>query len=295
MAALEITVGVVAAGAVVTLIHRLAKRSHATSSGGGGRVKAQARPGWLVTFVNNTGVTPTSRPDLKGATAEWSGRAVGGLGRRGRKRGRRIWSAISKAAARSYVKREARWAASGGPQTLLRRVPRPKRSSAGPAPAASDEPAAAASASSQPPPAPVRHLTVVPDPPSGAPVSTTEAPTVLASPEIPADWALVAERVRSFVPEDDAALIAFMHGEAAAVLAYADGLEQARENAINDVGLDPQAVAGFVTYSEHASELAERMTEAYKTFVAVYGEVQQLAANGVIMPHNGRWFTGNTA
>jgi hypothetical protein len=125
--------------------------------------------------------------------------------------------------------------------------------------------------------------------------ATTDTPATAAAPEAPPDWTLMIDRVTSFVPEDDAALIAFMQGEAAAVVRYAEALEQARENCTNDVGLDPAAVEGFVTYSEHMSEASERMAEAYQTFVAIYGEVQALADSGVVLPHNGRWFTGNTA
>jgi hypothetical protein len=110
----------------------------------------------------------------------------------------------------------------------------------------------------------------------------------------PLDWNVMISRVASFQPEDDAALIAFMAGEAAAVIAYAAALEQARENCVNDIGLDPSAVSGITTYSEYMSEAAERLAEAHKQFMTVYGEVLALAANGITMPHNGRWFTGAT-
>lgn len=122
--------------------------------------------------------------------------------------------------------------------------------------------------------------------------ATDTMPTTQAAPQLPPDWALMVDRIRNLHPEDDTALLAFMRGEALAVVAYAEALEQARDNCVNDIGLDPSAVAGFTTYSEHVSEAAQRMSEAYQTFVAVYGEVQQLAANGITMPHNGRWFTG---
>ncbi|WP_068925067.1 hypothetical protein [Planobispora rosea] len=126
--------------------------------------------------------------------------------------------------------------------------------------------------------------------------ATTEAPAddaAVAPP--PPDWGVMIDRVANFAPEDDAALVAFLAGEGAAVLAYAAALEQARENCVNDIGLDPSAVAGITTYSEHMSEAAERLAAAHQQFMTVYGEVLALAANGVVMPHNGRWFTGASA
>ena len=121
------------------------------------------------------------------------------------------------------------------------------------------------------------------------------APTTVSPEQIPPDWGLLADRVANFAPEDDAALLAFMRGEVAGVVGYASAMEETRDNCVNDVGLDPSAVAGFTTYSEHMSDASARMAEAYKEFVAIYGEVMQLAANGITMPHRGRFFTGNTA
>ena len=127
--------------------------------------------------------------------------------------------------------------------------------------------------------------------------TTDNAPpqSTLAAPEIPLDWALLVDRVRSFAPEDDSALIEFIRGEAAGFVAYAEAVEQARDNCVNDVGLDPTAVAGFTAVSEHVSEGSERLTEELAVFFAAYGEVLRMAADGVVLPYKGRWFTGNTA
>ncbi|MET9339304.1 hypothetical protein [Nonomuraea sp. NPDC003804] len=119
-----------------------------------------------------------------------------------------------------------------------------------------------------------------------------QAASGVAAPE---DWRVLADRVANFAPEDDTALITFMQGETAGVLAYADALEQARENCVNDVGLDPAAVQGLTTSSEHVSEVSERLAEALKEFLTVYSEVLELRANGVTLPFDGRWFTGETA
>lgn len=120
---------------------------------------------------------------------------------------------------------------------------------------------------------------------------TELAPAADVSP--PSDWAVMIDRVSNFQPEGDIALVEFMRGEAAAVIAYAEGLVQTRENCTNDVGLDPSAVAGFTIYSEHMSEASDRMAEALQQFMTVYGEILELTANGVQMPFNGRWFGGD--
>lgn len=291
-----IIVGAAAAGAATLAIVGVAKRqSKRTRSGTTKRLKPTEggpKRAWLVTFVNSAGVT-TNNADLSGVTAELAGRATGWAGRRSKAKWTRRWTTVHTAAQRSRAAREKRWQDAGRPPLLVQR--KPKQAAAAAAKPASP-PAATAPPAPGPEP-PKRHLKPVPDlpNPSGAAVTATQdqpAPSTKADPEAPPDWTLMADRVRNFAPEDDTALIAFMRGESIGVLAYAAALEQARENCVNDVGLDPNAVAGFTTYSEHVSEAAERMSEAYQTFVAVYGEVQQLAASGVVMPYKGRFFTG---
>lgn len=124
------------------------------------------------------------------------------------------------------------------------------------------------------------------------PTSPAEAGAAPAAVAAPTDWAALIARVSDFTPENDVDLIEWMKGEAAGVVAYAEGLESARENCVTAVGLDPSAVAGITTYSEHMSDASARMTEALATFLVVYGEVLKLAGDGVVLPFNGRWITG---
>ncbi len=134
--------------------------------------------------------------------------------------------------------------------------------------------------------------------PAGGPEMTT--PTVpdmapdATRPAAPPDWAALIDRVREFQPDNDVELIEWMKAEASGVVAYAEALEGARENCVSDVGLDPSSVAGITTYSEHMSDASDRMSEALTTFLTVYREVLNLAAEGVVLPHNGRWMTGGT-
>ncbi|MFI6595029.1 hypothetical protein ACIBHX_02205 [Nonomuraea sp. NPDC050536] len=290
-------IGAAVTGIAVAVTYKLARR-HSSPA------KSKPRPAkkaWLVHFVGSAGV-PTESTDLKSATAEWSGRAAGKLARGGRKRSQRAWTAVKTAAERSRTTRETRWQDQGRQPLLFKRQPKAGKQDSKPAATKPVEPTAVLAppqGTPGPEPPKERHLKAVPDPkpaPGGAVTTTNDAvSTTLAAPDAPPDWALMIDRVSHFHPEDDAALVAFMHGEAAAMVRYAEALEQARETCTNDVGLDPTAVAGFTDYSEHVSDAAERMSEAWKTFIAVYGEVQRLAADGVTLPYNGRFFTGSTA
>jgi hypothetical protein len=300
-----------AAGIAMVVIYKTAKgRSRPAKAAGrgsrrtGGASGKLSKRSWLVQAYNSSGAPEVKSSDLSGASAEITGRAAGAVGRSTRQR----WSILKSAAERSHDRRQKRWQQAGGIAPAgFRRVPKPKAktvkpttvtSPARPSGTAPVKPKTAAKQSTGPAPPATRHLSPVPAPtatPGATVTATTDALATATAPEAPPDWTLMIDRVASFVPEDDAALIAFMHGEAAAVVRYAEALEQARENCTNDVGLDPSAVEGFVTYSEHMSEASARMAEAYQTFVAVYGEVQALVANGVVLPNDGRWFTGNTA
>lgn len=302
--------GIVAAGAAIALVyairHDRGRPARKTKTGRAGRAadaRTRGRTGkvpqrsWLVKAYNSSGAPKVGSEDLSGASAELAGRTAGAATRATVRR----WRIIKAAAERSHTRRQAEWRTSNGPAPFgfrKRPAPAPTPAATPPAPAARPAPQPAQPAPGPEPPK-TRHLRAVPDPqPSGETMNTTTtpqgatAPTTAGGEEIPPDWGLLAERVANFAPEDDAALIAFMRGEVAGVVRYAAAMEQTRDNCVNDVGLDPSAVQGFTTYSEHMSDASARMAEALKEFMAIYGEVMQLAANGVVMPHQGRFFTG---
>ncbi|MGW5689258.1 hypothetical protein [Nonomuraea sp. NPDC003754] len=61
---------------------------------------------------------------------------------------------------------------------------------------------------------------------------------------------------------------------------------------MTEIGLDPTAVSGITAYSEQVSAASAQMSDAMTQFLTVYGQVLELAASGVVMPHNGRFMTG---
>ena len=126
------------------------------------------------------------------------------------------------------------------------------------------------------------------------PTSPADSGTAPAAVAPPADWGALIARIADFQPENDVDLLEWMKTEAAGVVGYAEAMDAARENCINAIGLDPSSVAGIATYAEHMTDAASKMTGALMTFISVYDEVLKLAAEGVVLPHNGRWMTGAT-
>ncbi|WP_182875639.1 hypothetical protein [Microbispora sp. H10670] len=108
----------------------------------------------------------------------------------------------------------------------------------------------------------------------------------------PADWAQISQRIATFEPESDADLLNLMTGEVAGICGYAEAYEELHRHCLEKVGLDPRAVQGLGDFSGHVGELTQRMAEAHRTFLAAYQEVMDAVRNGVVLPYNGRFFTG---
>jgi hypothetical protein len=109
----------------------------------------------------------------------------------------------------------------------------------------------------------------------------------------PADvWRPLITATGEFDPENDAALLAWMAGEAGGMTGYAEGLAAAYETAVVTVGLDPVALQSLHDCGEAAAFAAEQMAAARQKFAAHYAEVRQFAAGGGVLPFNGRWMTG---
>ncbi|MGJ6962538.1 hypothetical protein ACSDR0_11575 [Streptosporangium sp. G11] len=127
-----------------------------------------------------------------------------------------------------------------------------------------------------------------------APAATTDTGEAAAgiSAYAPFDWRALAARVATFHAESDAELINFMTGEVAGICGYAEAYEALHEDCLNSLGLDPNSVQGLGEFAEHVMELTRAMTAAHQRFVTTYEEVMKAVANGVVLPYNGRWMTG---
>lgn len=310
---------VAAIGGGIAVVTKMSNRRKSTPNDGKGRVPKAGS--LLVKAYSSSGATPLNSTTLSEAAAELAGRGAG----RGLRAIRRASTAANQRMAANHTVRRARWEGrwkqraahrpAGSVIDKWRAVgdqakshPRVRHSvdrirhrfrRRPPAPTAPDQPTAPAPRPQQAAPAaaaaqPARSPRTTP---SGGPTmtATTDAPQTAAEDAVaPLDWQVMIDRIRNYNPESDADLLEFMKAEAAGMVAYAEALEEARETCVTDIGLDPTAVQGITAYSEQVSEAAARMSDAMTQFVTVYGQVLELAASGVVMPHNGRFFTGES-
>jgi hypothetical protein len=79
---------------------------------------------------------------------------------------------------------------------------------------------------------------------------------------------------------------------AAGMTGYAESLAAACETAVNAIGLDPAAMSAIRECADAASEAPQQMAAARQAFTAHYTEVRQFAADGGVLPFNGRWMAG---
>ncbi|MET8987774.1 hypothetical protein ABZW49_20195 [Nonomuraea wenchangensis] len=130
--------------------------------------------------------------------------------------------------------------------------------------------------------------------PNSIPASTGPA-TAGGTPAVPApaDWRALAIRVADFNPDDDADLINFMTQEIAGMAAYASAYEAVFQTCTGSLGLDPRSVQALGEFGENFVQITAEMARARARFVAIYEEVMRMVADGTVMPHNGRFFTGN--
>jgi hypothetical protein len=116
-----------------------------------------------------------------------------------------------------------------------------------------------------------------------------------ASGAVPATLAPHLNHINDFEPESDADLLNFMGAEVAGKAAEAEAYMELFDRCVSGHGLDPQAMQGVSDYSEAIAESAEAMKRAHQQFVSVYDAIIEAANNGTVMPHNGRFFSGESA
>lgn len=121
------------------------------------------------------------------------------------------------------------------------------------------------------------------------PAATTEA---APKPPAPKDWGGVASRVADFEPESDADLINFMSAEILGMCGYSDAYEALYETCTRSLGLDQRSVQGLGEFGQRVVDLTREMALAHKRFIVIYQEVMRMVADGTVMPHNGRFFSG---
>ncbi len=109
---------------------------------------------------------------------------------------------------------------------------------------------------------------------------------------VPAAWNAVIARTADFEPESDSDLLDWMAAEVAGVAAYAEALVDLYEGLVQGTGLDPVAMAALHDVADAQAHASETMAGASRKFADHYDRPREFAAEGGLMPHDGRWVTG---
>ena len=105
-------------------------------------------------------------------------------------------------------------------------------------------------------------------------------------------WKTLTAETGDFEPEDDGHLMAWMASEVNGMSAYAEAITDVYETGVSGIGLDPVSLAALHDYADAAAEAAQAMAAARQKFASHYHEVREFAAAGGLLPHDGRWITG---
>jgi hypothetical protein len=116
---------------------------------------------------------------------------------------------------------------------------------------------------------------------------------VLTIGTVPGEWKNLVAITADFEPEDDAHLLAWMASEVNGMSAYAEALTEVYETGVSSIGLDPVSLAALHDTADAAAEAAQAMASARQKFASHYQEVREFAASGGLLPHDGRWITGD--
>lgn len=154
-----------------------------------------------------------------------------------------------------------------------------------------------------PPPAPVQPQRPVPAPRPPAPAPVAPATPSVPQPRdiaagladagitAPHDWLAVADRIRSFEPENAEALLEFIAGEAAGHVAHAEGFKDLADYLASPGGarLDPGFVQACHELADEIADLASSYGQVDQRFHAVYETVLQWLAEGRDLPKDGNF------
>jgi hypothetical protein len=105
-------------------------------------------------------------------------------------------------------------------------------------------------------------------------------------------WGQLASGTADYEPEDDSALLDWMAAEAAGMAGYGEALAEVYETVTSAVGVDPAALSALNDCADDVAQTAAAMDAARARFAGHYAEPREYAASGGVLPHDGRWVTG---
>lgn len=167
-------------------------------------------------------------------------------------------------------------------------APAPASARPAPAPQQPQRPAPAG-------PAP-RRVPQPPPPPGKRAAARRGASAAAAQPgAVPPIWLALADSIREFVPEDHIEHLGFFSGTIAGILAVADAFRDNADMQFNHLGLDPAAANATLEFADAFADTAESCGLTREQFLVIYDEVLKAIENGLVLPHSGRWLTGEAA
>jgi hypothetical protein len=127
-------------------------------------------------------------------------------------------------------------------------------------------------------------------PPPSAPAEPPVAAVPLNGAAVPPDHAALHARIAAFEPEDDTEHIGFIQGEAAAKLGEADAWRAYADTCLHVVGMDPLAAQAAAELADVLADCAHDVQLVGRRYQAIYREVNDAVASGLILPHDARRF-----
>jgi hypothetical protein len=257
---------------------------------------------WVLTIAALVGVIEAARRHhrpLGAAAGRYTRRGAGYAAQAARARGGTAWGRLTTRAAQRWDGRE--------PGPLIFRRLRGVAAAGTLPPAEADgapPPAAVDGGPSQPSGETVMATDTTGVPPQGPPLAT--AVTGWGQPDaaaarrqravhraaVPAEWRAVAASAHDFVPETDEELLNWMAAQTAGLLAYAEAVTDAHDNALHGARLDPAALHAMHDAADAAAEVATAWAYARQKFADVYSGPREFVADGGTLPKDGDFITG---
>jgi hypothetical protein len=161
-----------------------------------------------------------------------------------------------------------------------------------PAPAAKAAPAPQQQRQAPAAPGP-RRVTPPPPPPGKRARGAGRAPAHGAG--VPPIWAALADAIAGFEPENHVEHLDFFSGTVAGIACVADAFRAYADTQFHVLGLDPAAAQATLEMADSFAENSEAVALARQKFMVIYQEVLAAVENGLVLPHSGRWLTGEAA
>lgn len=112
---------------------------------------------------------------------------------------------------------------------------------------------------------------------------------------MPPIWLALADSIAGFEPENHVEHLDFFGGTLAGILTVAEAMRINADMQFHHLGLDPAAAQATLDMADAFAESSEAVGLARQRFLVIYQEVLTAVDGGLVLPHSGRWLTGEAA